>query len=196
MTHLTEAQLNKYFDQMLRGESRRQIETHIAVCEQCRAQANEMQSLFAALADLPETPLTRDLTQDILTHLSQNVTIPTLWRQPAFVAQSVLTVLLLAISMPMLNALRLPLTAWRATIVFPTIQLPSWAEIITQITPLLIWKRPFTFTVPKISLVLPTIPVLPDNADANMLVMLIVAAGILWMVGNITLLRSRPGGKK
>jgi hypothetical protein len=158
-------------------------------------QLNELEILFSTLADLPDMPLTHDLTPGVLASLPKVPQIPTLWRQPAFVMQSLLTIILLTVSMPMLRTLGQQVAMWGSEIVLPTIQFPSLSEIVTQLLPLFAWKPQLTFGLPKLPFTMPTLPMLPTlpiNPDANIVLMLVISAGVLWIVGNFSLLRSRP----
>jgi hypothetical protein len=194
VNHLTETQLNEYLDQMLDESSRQQLDAHLAMCDQCRAKLNELEMLFSTLADLPDIPLTRDLAPGVLASLPKVTQTPTLWRQPAFIIQSLLTIILLAVSMPILRTLGQGVSAWGSEIVLPTMDFPSLSEIVAQLLTFFTWKPQFTFVMPEISLTMPSLPALPTipfDPDANVLILLI-SAGILWVVGNFSLLRRRP----
>ena len=119
MNHLNETQLNEYLDQMLDDESRQQAEAHLAACEQCRAELADLEMLFSSLGELSEIPLTRDLRAGVLARLPKEIEIPVLWRQPAFVMQSLLTVVLLTIGIPVLETFRQRLPT------LPTVAFPS-----------------------------------------------------------------------
>ncbi|MBT3713509.1 MAG: zf-HC2 domain-containing protein, partial [Anaerolineae bacterium] len=66
MNHLNEIELNEYLDQMLDKATQKKVEAHLADCEKCRAQVNDLKTLFSTLDELPEIPLTRNLTPNIL----------------------------------------------------------------------------------------------------------------------------------
>ena len=195
MSHLSDELLNTYLGQMLDEVTQQSVEAHLTMCEQCSAQLSELEILFSTLVDLPDMPLTHDLTPGVLERLPKVAPIPALWRQPAFLMQSLLTIILLAVNMPILRELGQQAIMWRKKILLPTLQLlqfPSLSKIVTQLTPLLSWKPQFSLTLPELSFTLPTLPPLPVSLDANIVLMLVLSAGMLWMIGNFSLLRSKP----
>jgi len=192
MFHISEELLNTYLDEMLDESSRQKVKAHLDTCDQCSAQVNEMRALFSTLEDLPDMPLTRDLTPGVLAQLPKAVNFPVLWRQPAFVIQTLLTILLLAVNFPMLRTLGQQIALWGNEIVPPTIKFPTLAEMASQLTPLLTWKFGFSFALPELSLTIPTIPTIPFSPDTNTGLLLVIFAGLLWVVGNFSLLRNRP----
>ena len=192
MKHLSKSQLNEYLDEVLDESTQQKVETHLSNCEHCRAEVNELQTLFSALDELPELPLTHDLTQGVLAGLPKRMKIPKLWQQPAFLIQSLLTIILLAVSMPILEKLAQQVMNWRKEIILPTLQIPTLAEISAKFTPLLAWEFASSFTLPEFSFTAPTLPTIPISPDANLMFTLMLLVGILWIVGNFSLLRSKP----
>ncbi len=192
MSHLTETQLNEYLDQMLDNASRQKAETHLADCEQCRAELAELEMLFSTLDELPDIPLTRNLRAKVLARLPQVTQSPALWKQPVFMMQAILTLALVVVSMPMLTAFGKQIAMWRGMLTLPAMHMPSLAEIAAQLLPLL---PEFSFALPKLSLTLPTaprLPSLPFSLDANLMLTLVSLSGILWLFGNLSLLRNKP----
>ena len=60
--HIDEARSNDYVEGMLTEDSTREVEAHLAACEDCTAQVERLRSLLADLADLPtEAAPSRDL---------------------------------------------------------------------------------------------------------------------------------------
>ena len=51
--HLTEDQLNGYADGSLAASERDAVESHLAACVTCRAEADELRALLAAARELP-----------------------------------------------------------------------------------------------------------------------------------------------
>ena len=193
MKHLTEPQLNEYLDQMLDVPTQQKVEAHLSDCEGCRAQIAPLEILFSTLDELPEVPLTRDLKVGVLAGLPKTVEIPTLWQQPAFLAQSLLTVILLTLTMPILNRQFDSLSSF---FTFPVIELTSFAEIIAKLSPLFRWDFRFSFAFPEISFTTPTLPSIPISLDTNIVLLLIISAGMMWGIGNFSLLRSKPEVRK
>jgi predicted anti-sigma-YlaC factor YlaD len=70
MNHLTETQLNEYLDKTLSTAKRRQVEAHLSGCAACRAELASLQTVFQALAALPEAAPARDLAPSIRKSLS------------------------------------------------------------------------------------------------------------------------------
>jgi len=194
MNHLTETELNEYLDEMLDESSRISVEKHLTVCEHCRSKLSEIETLFSTLADLTDMPLTRDLRPGVLARLPKpkEPQIPGLWQQPIFVVQSMLTILLLALSMPMLRTLVLQVAVWWSEISLRRMNFPALAEMVTHLNPLLTWRYHFSFDLPGLSLTMPTLPNLPYSLDINIVLLLVISAGLLWIFGNFSLLRNKP----
>ena len=192
MSHISEERMNTYLDEMLDETSRQKVESHLDTCDQCSAQVNEMKALFSALADLPDVPLTRDLASGVLAQLPIPIKFPILWRQPAFVIQALLTIFLLILNFPMLRTLGQQIALWSDKIVLPSMQFPSLAEMVTQLTRLLTWKFQFSLSLPEPVLTIPPFLILPFSPDTNNVLVLCIFAGLLWVVGNFSLLRNKP----
>ena len=193
MNHLSEIQLNEYLDQMLDEQSRQNVETHLAKCEACRAALDELQNLFATLDKLPDIPLTRDLTPGVLARLPQKSGIPSLWRQPAFLMQTLLTIILMISSFSIIETLLERIPDFENALVLPHITFPTWAEISAEFSTLLAWS--FEFTLPTLTFEMPTmpsLPALPISPDSGIMLGLVAVATIMWVVGNVSLLRSKP----
>lgn len=201
MNHLTENQLNEYLDNMLDHDSRQQAETHLAGCAQCRAELSELETLFYTLGELPEIPITHDLTQDVLAHLPKNSQAPTLWRQPAFVMQSLLTIALIAFSIPAFTFFEERILLWESSLSLPdiTLTLPTLTGITAEFTELLAWQFEFNYTLPELVIETPTLPPLsslPISPEPSIMLVLVAVATILWGVGNFSLLRNKPEARE
>ena len=192
-THLTEAQLNQSLDQMLESRAQDDVEAHLAVCVQCRSQLKDLAYLFSTLADLPDLPLARDLTPGVLARLPVDQHVPAMWQKPVFIIQSLLAILFFMISMPLLHRLVGSLSALGSEHLPLVLRSQSLSDLVSNMLPLLLWKPDINFTIPNLSAYLPTLPVLPAETDINIILMLVISAGLLWLVGNFTLLRNRPG---
>ncbi|MBT3337889.1 MAG: hypothetical protein HN855_11005 [Anaerolineae bacterium] len=192
MNHLNETQLNEYLDKVLDDASRQQADIHLVNCKECHAELDELKRLFFTLDDLPDILLAHNLLPDVLARLPKEMQIPALWRQPAFMVQSLLTLVLIVLSMPMLTVFGEQVAAWRNAIILPAMNFPSLPEIIAQFLPLM---PEFSFALPKLSFTLPSTPILPTlpiNPDTNLMLTLVLLSGILWFFGNLSLLRSKP----
>ena len=197
MNHLTETQRNEYLDHVLDATSRQRVQAHLEICEQCRAELAELETIFTALDQLTDVPLTRDLTPGVLARLPKPFNTPSLWRQPAFLIQALITLALLGISIPMLQTFLERMPRFENTFTLPTFTftLPTWTEIITDFTLLLAWRPEFTFTLPEFAIEMPQMPILPElpvNFEPGILLGLVAVATILWGLGNFSLLRNKP----
>jgi hypothetical protein len=66
MDHMTEEQINEYVDHLLTGTEVEAVERHLLECAACQEKVDEIQQVFAALADLPEVPFQKDLSTRVL----------------------------------------------------------------------------------------------------------------------------------
>lgn len=64
--HLDEFMLHEYLDDALDLRVRAEVEAHLTTCPECAARLAELQALFAAIEALPDVPLQRDLTPEVL----------------------------------------------------------------------------------------------------------------------------------
>ncbi|MBT3188260.1 MAG: zf-HC2 domain-containing protein [Anaerolineae bacterium] len=181
MNHLNEIELNEYLDQMLDKATQKKVEAHLADCEKCRAQVNDLKTLFSTLDELPEIPLTRNLTPNILVRLPKPIRIPVLWKEPAFLIQSVLTIILLALGIPILST--------KLATLLPA---ASYITLRKMLIPFFAWDFSILFTMPELTFSMPTLPTVPVSSDVNALLMLALSASILWGIGNYSLLKSKP----
>jgi tetratricopeptide (TPR) repeat protein len=71
--HIDEARSNDYVEGMLTEDSTREVEAHLAACEECTAQVERLRSLLADLADLPtEAAPSRDLWAGIQARMEKS----------------------------------------------------------------------------------------------------------------------------
>jgi hypothetical protein len=187
--HLTEAQFNQYLDHELDKEAQLQMKAHLETCANCRARFDELRMVFSALAEVPDMPLDRDLTTSIIANLPQTSKRPALWRQPAFIMQSILTVVLLILSMPIFRIWGPKVVVWFEGLKLSAIQIPSLPVLIDQIAGLLSSRPRLTFTMPR----LPELSALLSGSDFNIVLVLLMMTGALWMIGNLSLLRNGSG---
>jgi hypothetical protein len=180
MNHITENELNAYLDDMLEESERWRIEIHLAECLACRARFQELQLVFDNLAALPETELSRDLTPAILSHLPQRKTFFVRSRNLAAQWGVVLGVSLWS-AMQFVKAIKLP--SPQMLMKFVLLDMP-----ILNLT---------TFHLPAIHL--PKLGPPSVNLPASSLqftsgkfTLLIASAVLLWVIGNLALLRHKP----
>lgn len=164
MTHLTEETLNEYLDHALPPVARAEADAHLADCAVCAAELESLRVLFTEIESVPEAALERNLAPAVVAQISTSrVGVPRLvsW---ALVIQGIATLVVLA-------------------------SLSLLADFSA-------------LTLPPIPLTWPTLPPVPDvaswfmlpsfsfnfNPPVFLLVLLIVSAGLLWLVGNGLLL--------
>ncbi|MFZ0544880.1 MAG: zf-HC2 domain-containing protein [Candidatus Promineifilaceae bacterium] len=70
MNHIDDYLLNEYLDGQLDAATRMRVGEHLAVCEDCQVRLAEEQALFASLAQMPDVPLTVDLSRQVVARLS------------------------------------------------------------------------------------------------------------------------------
>jgi anti-sigma factor RsiW len=68
--HLDDEQLNAWLDDALDAAARQRMEAHLRDCAACTGQLAELQALQAELRALPDAPLTRDLSANVLLQLA------------------------------------------------------------------------------------------------------------------------------
>ena len=192
MNHLTETLLNEYLDNTLDETARREVEIHVAACTECRAQLEDLASVFNLLATLPEEALARDLTPGILAHIPQKRSHP-FWRL-TLAAQTVAALgTMFWLAMTFAGSIKVPEISRLVEIALlrlPTFDLPPL--ILISETPV------FNFPLPTLDPHLPTFHLLLPafNLPTLQLAALLAAAMALWVVGNASLLCRRPEVRK
>lgn len=172
MTHIIEETLNEYLDNALAPSARADVDAHIAVCVACAAELASLRSLFAAIESLPEVPLQRDLTFDVLAGIpSVRAGVPRSMRW-AMLAQTLVVVVSLALVWPLLDlsALQMPIAS------------PDWSVLARFVDGWNSWLAAFTLPDFTKSFSLHLDP------PALLLTLTLVSACLLWLVGNGLLL--------
>lgn len=168
MSHLTDDTLNEYIDNALAPASRAEVDAHLAVCATCSAELDVLRALFAQIESLPEVALQRDLAPAVVGRLPIRAQMPRPVRW-VLVAQGVAALVILAALLPLLDfsALQLP-TLSPNWFILPA--LPTFSDLLAR----------NSLTLPSLSL--------PIDLPALSLVLLLVSAGLLWLIGNGLLL--------
>jgi hypothetical protein len=96
MSHIDDSLLNEYLDSALAPERRAEIAAHLAVCASCTARLANARALFAAIESLPDAPLERDLSGQVIAALRLRSNPLPLAVRLAFAAQAVFAVVLAA----------------------------------------------------------------------------------------------------
>ncbi|MBI3738836.1 MAG: zf-HC2 domain-containing protein [Chloroflexi bacterium] len=189
MKNLTESKLNEYLDNTLNASARREADSHIQSCADCRARLNELQSVFTALAGLPEARLARDLSSDILSRLPQEQ--PRIWT-PFFAAQ-------VGAALGMLFWLSIQLTKFVPTdfsaLRFPQFSIPTFPPSAPHFpfpTLYSLFSNLYSlFTVLHPPFSIPTFNLPAFQLSTFQVAFVSIGALALWVIGNATLLRDR-----
>ncbi len=190
MNHPTDSQLNEYLDRAMDESARRALDLHIAECEACRARLEELQFLFSELENLPESDLARDLAPSILPQLP--VRRSNRWN-PSIAAQlgaALGAFFWLAVQF----ADSIPSMLGKAAeLKFPFLSIQAFHFIWPSLPPtdLQSW---FSFRPP----IFIFSPLRFPEFQISEFNLLLIGAGIsiLWLIGNLSLLRGRPGVQK
>ena len=180
MDHLSEYELNAYLDDMFEETERRQVETHLAGCLACRTRLEELQQVFDSLAALPEIELTRDLTPAVLSQLPRRTILFARSRSIAVQWGVVLGVSLWS-AMQFVQAIKLPspqILKQFLLIEIPVLSLATLQFPAVHLPPL---ELP-SFNLPTFGL----------PCTYAQVTMVIVSTLLLWVIGNLALLRHKP----
>jgi len=181
MTHLSDETLNEYLDGTLASPERDAADGHLAGCVDCRARLGELNGLFAALADLPDVALERDISEAVRAALKGRVVVPRGMRL-ALLAQGLALPVILALAWPLLKV-ETALAGFSAPLSLPSF---SAADLAGRFAALAAFSLPAF----KLSFSLGLDP------PAIWITLTLVSAGLLWLVGNALLLRPRAGFKQ
>ena len=195
MNHMTDFELNEYFDETLDASARREADSHLQSCTECRVRLEALQQVFSDLAELNEIKMPRDLTSSVMARLPQKQSH--IWT-PSFAAQlGAVLGLLLWLSTQAGGfvtgiSFRLPAFVFQLFVFNfqpPAIEFSTILKTILQpsafsLQPLTLNLQPFN--IPTLNLQLSTIN----------LVFIAVSVFALWIVGNLSLLRDRSEAQK
>ena len=176
MKHLTEHQLNEYLDGLMEPSIQAAVQAHLFDCADCREELAALQSVFQALAKLPEEMPGSDLTPSILRTLPRGSS-GLGWRL-VFAAQSGVSIGFLLLFLPYLSDRILAMK-------------PGWNVRFTM--PELNFSNPVDFSVrlpanPLMHLPIPALPVTITQANFSVWLILGIAAFLLFIVGNFSLI--------
>lgn len=180
--HLPDELLNEYLDGFLSASQTDEVETHLATCADCAARADSLRALFTTLDDLPDLPLNKDFSKSVLRAIRPEVVLPRPWKWAVW-GQLALAALLIAVSLPTLLQ-----TEWLARLIptpdfpAPLTQLGAFFEQFTETATQTVsqWLAGFQ------TLQSPSLPV-----SLSVLLPILLATGLLWLVGNGLLLKKR-----
>ena len=190
--HLTDTTLNEFLDQALDSSTYGQVQSHLEQCADCRTRLEALRFVFNALTEVPEQPLALDLVPSVLSRLP--VRRPQiLWRLALAMQSGVALGLLLAISAQITQFARnldwgtlVKIELTKASLTF--------SELFQSLTvPRLLLQWP-VITIPTLELPVVRLPgffVPAFSISPASLIALVLAAGVLWLAGNLILLRPR-----
>lgn len=194
MNHISETQLNEYLDEMLDASTRKEVETHLALCVDCRTRLEALQFVFARLGGLPEIPLAHDLTPVVLAKLPKKTTYLA-WQRSLAIQWGVVAGFMLWLG---LQAGQLIKTEYlsRLWLIFSRrdFQLVTFDFFVRQFDSL----RTFSLPAIQLPIILPihTLPKLDIPFTSLQIILLGVLVFLLWVIGNVTLLRGNSRVQK
>jgi hypothetical protein len=179
MEHLTEEQLNEYLDNSLEAPELARMGAHLTDCPDCRGRLASLEAIFQALAALPEETPGHELTSSVLKALP-NGSAGLGWRL-AFAFQAGLSLGFLLLFFHFMTARIAGIVpAWNAHLVMPEFKFPN--------------PTGFHFSPPALSLPYPphpfslALPVTITHANFSIWLLLGIAAVLLFVVGNFSLI--------
>ena len=192
MEHLTEEQLNEYLDGLLDEQTHQRVEAHLVGCAECRSLAKNLELVFASLDNLPEVPLAHNLAPSVLANLPPKTPVR-IWTR-AFAAQWGIVVGTLV---------------WLGSQLIPLVRIPQVAlpkvpniDLETLLTRLLIIRfsmpdsrfAAIKYQLPQLHFQLPalnpsTVFKLSLQPSTAHIAALMISALLLWVLGNVILLR-------
>lgn len=168
MDERLEQLINEYLDGALDELEQTEVERVLAQSEEARAYYLELQSLFGEMEALPELPLPRDLSPQIMAQVGNEGRAD--WSTGWLLLQLVATVGLLVVAWPLLSSLSAQLST---TFVRPTFSfadsVASWQLFLMELT---------AVSPPSLQLDLPMTQLMGVG----------LAAFVMWLVGNFVLL--------
>ncbi|OGO13988.1 MAG: hypothetical protein A2Z66_02950 [Chloroflexi bacterium RBG_13_66_10] len=187
--HLDPEMLQAMLDGVLTQKQVRRAEAHLAACAECSRNAAALQAVFASLAALRDEPLVIDLSPAVLARLRPHRLRRRLggWLVAAQVAGAALMLgatwqwlagILTPLGVPGLSAL----LAMGARVLDDYVN-QMWNSVSSPVALGLESLSSLSISLPT-----PAIPLAQGVA-------LVLAAAVLWFVGNGVLLRSRPAGQ-
>ncbi len=195
MNHLDDFTLNEYLDHALDDSERDAADLHLKVCADCRAKLDELQEVFAEIDACPEVHLEHDLTPSIMARLPQKEPVR-VWTRTFAAQVGVAIGLMFWLGMQAVPFVRVPQFA------LPKIPSVDVQALFARLLALQLPNPDLRFTIydfelstisdqlPVFDLQFPTLNIQPSTLH---LTVLSISVLLLWVVGNVILLRSRQG---
>jgi anti-sigma factor RsiW len=105
--HLDTYQLNEYLDGCLDPGGLVEIEKHLEACPTCRQRAADLRSIILDLEALPDIPLERDLSQEVLAAIQST---DNFWGQLKWgvAVQAIVALVIMALALPSISKIWQP----------------------------------------------------------------------------------------
>jgi len=187
--HPSDELLNEYFDNLLRSDQREVVAYHLTDCKECTLRVEALILLYNDLKNLPEIELTRDLTGVVLRSIRPSLAMPRRWGW-AVMTQFSLAGLLLLVSLPVI----LRSEAMQGVNFFDMQFLDAFDEILAAF-----FNQGFVF-LNRFSNLFSEIFQAFQQTDLPFSIVtlgpVVLATGVLWLVGNGLLLRNQLSESK
>lgn len=181
--HLDFATLNEYLDETLPPPRRAQVEQHLHACSACREELAELEHVFTALAELPEQPLSRDLSGAVMQRLAARAAPAPAFGWPILAVQLALACGLLVLAWSLL-APRLTLDALVAGASGLLLQETDvWSGLVLQWQTWINGAQTWLGGWRALAYDLLPASVSPGLAQGRWIVLLL-GTGALWLAGN------------
>jgi hypothetical protein len=195
MNHLDDYTLNEYLDRALDESARAEVEAHLDTCAACNAKLDELRKLFAELGDLPEVNFEGDLAPAIFERLPRHEPIrPWVWTRSLAAQLGVVVGFVFWLGMQVTSFVRVPQFAWPKV---STVELRSlFMHLLTIQFSIPKFRFPdFSYQISTLNIQMPsfTPPALfkaSFQVSTVHIVVLAISTIILWVVGNVILLKS------
>ena len=179
MNHLTDALANEYLDEALEPSVRRTVESHLETCASCQAKLAGLRSLSRMLAALPEKPLLHELSPSVQKKLAKG-SFGLVWKLALAVQAGFVTGLLLLIA---------PLVTRQLSETVPVLVNHAFAGLLKL--PGSLAFNPGIPTLPLPQMPAICLPAFMTSGNSSLWMMLGIAAGLLFIIGNFSLIFSR-----
>ena len=177
--HLTDDLLFDYLDDVLDSAEKAQVVAHLDNCPACTERMAETVALFGEIEALPDVPLTRDLSAEIVERISAETELSTATRSFA-VAQLAISIVALVFAWPLLQLLWSPLA--EITSAF-SLEEQVVAALVSLHEAEMTWQPVTDWGVPEVGL----------NLEIGVTLLLLTA--LLWMFTSRSILREAPVGE-
>lgn len=194
--HVSDETLNEFLDGALEGSARAAVEAHLAGCRACSARLEALGAVFTGLATLPEAPLAHDLRAGVMAAVRAPSRVPLkpIADPRLFGFKLIFTLQLLAALV--LLAFAWPFLAGQASLA-PLIGAADITRFVAQVASAWLDFGGLWLALQHWLALAATQPAMPLEKFLQPAVagLVLVAAGMLWLLGNALLLRPRPASR-